>query len=147
MRTEIPEFQKVQFSRFPTSCSAHRSLRIPKSAFLRFPTFCSARRSPRIPESAFFEISDVLCSAHRRPGAHAILALDLLNLPGSISLAWVYESSVGLQDKRPKGRQAPNIEHSPRKKCDQKKGTRPGSLGPVQDRTRPSAHVILAWVY
>ena len=43
--------------------------------------------------------------------------LGPLDLPGSISLAWVYKSSVGLQDKRPKGRQAPNIEHTPRKKC------------------------------
>ena len=26
-------------------------------------------------------------------------------------------------------------------------GPRPGSLGPVLDRARPSAHVILAWVF
>ena len=56
---------------------------------------------------------------------HVILALDLLDSPGSISLAWVYKFSVGLQDKRPKGRQAPNIEHSPHKKCNYKRGPGP----------------------
>ena len=43
-------------------------------------------------------------------------------LPGSTSLAWVYKPSVGLQDKPPQRRQAPNIEHSPRKKCYEKGG-------------------------
>ena len=42
--------------------------------------------------------------------------MDLLDLPGSFSLAWVYKSSVGLQDKRPNGRQAPDIEITARKK-------------------------------
>ena len=52
----LPEFLKVHFLRFPTSCSAHRSPRIPESAFLlRFPTSCSAHRNPRIPESPFSE--------------------------------------------------------------------------------------------
>ena len=44
----------VHFLIFPTSCPAHRSLRIPETHFLRFPTSCSAHRSPRIPGSAFF---------------------------------------------------------------------------------------------
>ena len=87
-----------------------------KVHLLRFPTFCSAHRSP-----IFF-------------------ALDLLDLPGYISLAWVYKSRVGLQDKRPKGRHAPDIEFSAHKKCDY------GSVGPVQGRDRPSARVTSAWV-
>ena len=42
LRTGVPEILKVHFLRVPTSCSVHRS--------------------PRIPGSAFFEISDVLFS-------------------------------------------------------------------------------------
>ena len=46
-----------------------------------------------------------MCKDGPGPGAHAILA-------------WVYKSSVGLQDKPPKSKQAPNIEFSARKMCD-----------------------------
>ena len=48
---------------------------------------------------------------------------------------------------RPTSRQAPNIELSARKKRDEKRGPRPGSLGPVLARARPNLHAILAWVY
>ena len=53
-RTGVPKILKVHLLGFPTSCSAHRSPRIPESPFLRFPTSCSAHRSPTIPESACF---------------------------------------------------------------------------------------------
>ena len=59
----------------------------------------------------------------------------------------IYKSSVGLHAKRPKSKQAPNIEFSARKKCDLKRGPRPRPLGQVQDQAQPSAHVILALVY
>ena len=35
LRTGVSEFLKVYFSRLPTSCSAHRSPRIPERPFLR----------------------------------------------------------------------------------------------------------------
>ena len=84
LHTGVPEFLKVEFLRFLTFCSAHRSPRIPESGvfdisdilfcaqesqnsrkliLFRFPTSCSAHRSPRIPGSHVFEISDVLFCA------------------------------------------------------------------------------------
>ena len=54
-------------------------------------------------------------------------------LHGSTGLVWIYKSSVGLQDKRPTSRQAPEIEQSDRKKCYYKRGPRPRSMGPSQD--------------
>ena len=86
--------------------------------FLRFPTFSSA---------------------HRRPGAHVILALDLLDLPGSISLAWVYKTSERKVDKHP------TLNTAPARSVIKKRGPGPGPW--AWSRTGPSAHVILSWVY
>ena len=131
---------------------------------LLFPTCCSAHRSPRIPERPFFEMSDVLfcaqefltvhylifptfCSAPRRPGAHVILAQDLLDLHGSISLAWVYKTSARKVDKRP------TLNTAPARSVIKKRGPGPGPW--ARSRTGPGpartsylhGSTRLAWVY
>ena len=74
-----------------------------------------------------------------RPSAHVILAW--VSKPGTPNLAWGYKTSAQKEYKHP------TLNTAPARSVIKKKGARPGSLGPVQDRARPSAHVILAWVY
>ena len=60
-------------------------------------------------------------------------------LPGSTSLAWVYKPSARNADK------APTLNLAPARRVIKEIGPGPGSLGLVQGRARPGAHVILAW--
>ena len=73
------------------------------------------------------------CSAHRSP---RILKVHFLRFP-----KWVYKTSARKVDKHPA------LNTAAARSMIKKKRARPGSLGPVQDKARPNAHVILAWVY
>ena len=84
---------------------------------------------------------------HRRRGAHAILALDLLDLPGSISLAWVYKTSARKVDKHP------TLNTAPARSVIKKRGPSPGPWARSRARPGPARTSYLhrstrpAWVY